>query len=117
MGLRVEEDFGVVDVLVGGVLEVGVGEGFEVFGGNEGGHADEVVVQEVVEGGEALVAGEKGGRRFPGWVIIGGGKGDVVFGGEGEEKVGLERAFDMEVVLAFWKSSQELVHRSLTHGG
>lgn len=48
MDLWIEEYLGVADVLAVGALEVGECEGFKVVRGDERGHADEVVMQEVI---------------------------------------------------------------------
>ena len=56
MRLRIEEELGVADGMGVRALEVGPGEGFVVGGMAEDGHADEVVGEEVIEGGEARVA-------------------------------------------------------------
>ena len=57
--LRVEEHFRVDDAVGVRAGEVGVREGLEVPRVQEHRHADEVVVQEVVEGREAAVAREE----------------------------------------------------------
>ena len=105
VGLGVEEDLGVADAVGVGALEIRHREGVEVEAGEERGHADEVVVQEVVEGGELAVAGGEGGGGGEGGV--GGGESDGVLGGEGEEEGWLERAFDVQVVLAFGEGGEE----------
>lgn len=53
VGLRIEEDFGMRNPVVCRVLEVIPGQRLEVRGVDEDGHANIVVVQEVVQGGEA----------------------------------------------------------------
>lgn len=90
VGLRVEEDFGVRDPVGRGPREVGVREGFKVCRGHEHRHADEVVVEKVVEGGEAPVAREQAVDGREGRVDLGGREGDVVPFGECEEEVGFE---------------------------
>lgn len=86
VGLWVEEDLGVQDAVGVCAREVFIGQGLEVRGGDEHGHADEVVVQEVVEGGEAQVAVfERGGGREGG--VDGGVRESYVVGGcEAEEQ-------------------------------
>ena len=51
-------------------------------------------MQEVIEGGEAPVAGEERGGRLEGGIRAGGGEGDIVACGEREEEGGFEGAWD-----------------------
>ena len=115
MGLWVEEDLGVAEIAGRDASEVGVGERGEVGWGQEDGHADEVVVEEVLEGGEPVVAFAEGGGGCEGWVIFGRWQGNVVLLGEFEEEVGFESAFYVQVVFDFGDGGEERVHRSLTH--
>ncbi len=80
MGLRIEEDFGMLDGVTVGMLKVGVCEGFEVVSGNEGGHADEVVCKKIVERGEAAVALQECLWRSPCRILVSGREGDFVLG-------------------------------------
>ena len=95
VGLRVEEDLGVDEAIAVRACEVGVGEGLEVGGRDKRGHADEVVVQEVGEGGEVAVAPGEGAGGGEGGVFGGGGQGNGVLGCQLEEQGRLERAFDV----------------------
>lgn len=56
MGLRVEEYFGMADVLSGCFGKVVPGESFKVVGGDEYARAEIVVVEEIIEAGEALIS-------------------------------------------------------------
>lgn len=84
---------------------------------DEGGEADEVVVQEVVEGAEAFVAGEEGGGGGEGGVLCGGRERDGVAGGEAEEEGGGEGAFEVDVVFAFGEGGEEGVEGGVAHSG
>lgn len=97
--------------------EVLVRERFEVRRGDQHAHADEVVVQEVVQRREAFVAGLERGGGFERGVGRRRGQGDVVGRCELEEERGREGAFDVQVVFAFGKVGQELVQVGVAHCG
>ena len=54
---------------------------------------------------------------FEAGVVFGRWQLDVVPFGQGEEEVWFESALKMEVLLAFWKSSEELMNLMLAHDG
>ncbi|GJD04520.1 hypothetical protein ColKHC_13345 [Colletotrichum higginsianum] len=97
VGLGVEEDLGVADVLGVRLGEVGVPQLLEVGGGQQHGEADEVVVQEVVERGEVAVALVQRLDAGEGWIPVGG-QGDAVLRGEAEQQLGREGALDVDVI-------------------
>ena len=74
--LRVEEDLGMLNTIFVCAGEVIVCQGLEVGGCQENGHADVVVVEKVIEGGEAFVARFERGGGGEGGVV--GGKFDVI---------------------------------------
>ena len=115
MGLGVEEDLGVAEIAGGDASKVSVGERGEVGWCQEDGHAYEVVVEEVLERGEAVVAFAEGDGGCEGWVIFGRWQGNVVLLGEFEEEVWFESAFYVQVVFDFGDGGEERVHRSMTH--
>ena len=117
MRLRVEEELRVDDAIGVRTLEVGPGEGFVVGSMEEDGHADEVVGEEIVEGGEARVALQQGGGGGEGRVGRSGREADVVGGCEGEEEGGGEGAFEMHVVFAFGEVGEEGVDGVVAHRG
>ena len=73
MGLGVEEDLGVMDSIVVRPGEVLIGKRFEVGGGDQHGHTDVVIMEEVIEGGKASVSvfesfwGRERGVCLDGW--------------------------------------------------
>ena len=117
MGLGVEEQLGMDDAIGVRTLEVGPGKGFVVGGVEEDAHADEVVGEEVVEGGEARVALQQGGGGGEGWVGRSGWEADVIGGCEGEEEGRGQSPFDVHVVFAFGEVGEERVERVVAHRG
>jgi hypothetical protein len=89
--------------------KVFVGQGFEVRGGYKDRHPDEVVVKEVIEGGEAFIARGEGFWGFEGGVRRRVWEGDLIDARKAEEEVRGERSLDVEVVLAFGELVEELV--------
>lgn len=86
VGLRVEKDLGVRHAVGrGGPREVGVREGLKVGRGHQDRHADEIIVQEIVEGRESSIPGEKSFDGLERRVHRRRRKFDVVTFGQGEE--------------------------------
>src|SRR5690606_16486418 len=87
--LRVEEDLRVPHALRGGAGEVGVGEVLEVPLRAQ--HRHQLVVQ--VEEGLKVLEPVRVAQRLG----AGEGQGEAVAGGEAEDQLGFERAFDVQV--------------------
>jgi hypothetical protein len=108
VGLRVEEDLHVDDLVGGGALEVGQHQIVEVFPGAQ--HVGTGVIQvekalQAVEG----VGGAQGG-------LVGIRQGDAVAAGQGEGQVGLQGAFNMQVKLGLGHAEGDVEGVRCGHG-
>ncbi|MNS31302.1 hypothetical protein D3C72_633540 [compost metagenome] len=109
MGLRVEERFGVDHVLRLAALQVGPGQVVEVLLGAQ--HVGALVIQveellQVVEG-----IGTAQGLH------IGPGQGDLVALGQGEQQLGLQRAFQVQVQFGLGQGVQPVIHGGSSRSG
>src|SRR5262249_44207505 len=111
VGLRVEEQLGVDDVVGVRAREVGHREGVEVAPVAQNAAAGVVEIEERLEVGE-LVGGTDG-------VDGGVGQADAVFWRETEHHLGFERALDVEVELDLGQAADEAVAGGVDggHGG
>ncbi len=109
VGLRVEEGFGVDHVLGLAALQVGPGQVVEVLLGAQ--HVGALVIQveellQVVEG-----IGTAQGLH------IGPGQGDLVALGQGEQQLGLQRAFQVQVQFGLGQGVQPVIHIGSSQSG
>ncbi|KAH9828229.1 hypothetical protein Tdes44962_MAKER09430 [Teratosphaeria destructans] len=93
VGLRVEEDLRVRHAVGGGVFEVVGGQGLEVGGVDQDVHPDVVVVEEIIEGVESMVALHQGVGGFEGRIV--GGQGDSIPLRELEQHLGGQGPFQV----------------------
>ncbi len=99
MGLGVEEDLGVADVVGGGALEIGEGQILEVLTGQQHGGARVIDVEEVLQVREVI------GRAHGLDAVVG--DGDAVALRQFEHQFGLERAFDVQVQFGLRQAGDE----------
>jgi hypothetical protein len=99
----------VLDTVCMRFCEIFIGKRFEVGGGDEDGYTDEVVVEEVIERGAVIIAAQKSFGWCEGGVEIGIWKRHVVDFCKAEEQRGWERAFYVEMVLAFGEGVEKFV--------
>ncbi len=109
VGLRVKERFGVDHVLGFAALQVGPGQVVEVLLGTQ--HIRALVIQvekllQVVEG-----IGTTQGLH------IGPGQGDLVALGQGEQQLGLQRAFQVQVQFGLGQGVQPVIHSGASQSG
>ena len=99
MGLRVEEDLAVDDVVARGALEVRPGHGVEVALGDQHAGARVVDVQEALQVAERVGLAQR--------LDVGVGQLDAVAGGQLEDQLGLQRSLDVDVQLGLGRGAQQ----------
>jgi hypothetical protein len=99
VGLRVEEDLAVHDVVVRRALEVRPGHGVEVVLGDQHAGAGVVHVQEALQVREGVGRSQR--------LHAGVGQRDAVAPGQLEDQLGLQRALDVDVQLGLGRHAQQ----------
>jgi hypothetical protein len=107
VGLRVEEDLGMEDILGAGLFQIGPGHVVKVLLGLQDGHALVVEVEEVLQLGELILGAQRLDRRV--------GQVDAVAFGEPKHGVRLDRPLDVQMQLGLRQAFNETCHDHLSN--